>query len=99
VIQAPRLEGKKVIIAEDDPYSLEMIKYMLRDTGITMLIARDGNKVLELFDSGPVDLLLLDIRMPGKDGFEIVREIRKKNPDIPVPENCPVRLCHARSDQ
>ncbi len=83
-IQTPRLDGKKIIIAEDDIYSLEMIKYMLLETGITMLIAHDGNKVLELFNSEPVDMLLLDIRMPGKDGFEVVREIRKKNPHIPI---------------
>jgi two-component system, chemotaxis family, CheB/CheR fusion protein len=84
VIQAPRLEGKKVIIAEDDPYSLEMIKYMLRDTGITIYIAEDGKKALELFKNNPVDLILLDLRMPGKDGFEVAREIRQINPDIPV---------------
>jgi two-component system, chemotaxis family, CheB/CheR fusion protein len=84
VIPPPRLEGKKVIIADDDPYSLEMIKYMLRDTGIIILVAENGNKVLELYNDEVVDLLLLDIRMPGKDGFELVREIREKNPRIPV---------------
>ncbi len=83
-LRVPQLKGKNVIVAEDDPYSLEMIKQMLGETGVNMFIAKEGNKVMELFNSKPVDLLFLDIRMPGKDGFEVVREIRKKNPRIPV---------------
>jgi PAS domain S-box-containing protein len=80
----PRLEGKRIIIAEDDPFSLEMIKHMLKDTGVTMFTAEDGKKTLELFRNEPVDLLLLDIRMPGKNGYEVIKEIRQVNPHVRV---------------
>jgi PAS domain S-box-containing protein len=80
----PRLEGKRIIIAEDDPFSLEMITHLLKETGVTIFAAEDGNKALEVFRKEPVDLILLDIRMPGKNGFEVVREIREVNPHVPV---------------
>ena len=80
----PQLQNKKIIIAEDDPYSVEMMKYMLDDTNITYFFAEDGEKALELFHNEPVDLLMLDIRLPKIDGYELIKEIRKKNKDIPV---------------
>ncbi|MFO7924267.1 MAG: CheR family methyltransferase [Bacteroidales bacterium] len=82
--QTPEFTGKKVIIAEDDPYSLEMLKFMLKATGIEMFAAEDGEEVMDLFNNEKVDIVLLDIRMPKKDGYELIREIRSKDPDIPV---------------
>ncbi len=80
----PDLTGKKVIIADDDPYSLEMLKFVLKETNIIMYVAKNGEKVLDLFYGKKVDILLLDIRMPKKDGYELIKEIRSKDPDIPV---------------
>lgn len=82
--ETPRFKKKKIIIGEDDPYSLEMLKFMLKETGIEMFIAKDGEEVIELYNNEEVDILLLDIRMPKKDGYELIREIRSKNPDIPA---------------
>ena len=84
VVHIPQLEGKKILIAEDDPYSLEMLKIMLQDTKITMLVARDGEEVMDIFKKEFVDILLLDIRMPKKDGYELAREIRSSYPEIPI---------------
>jgi two-component system, chemotaxis family, CheB/CheR fusion protein len=83
-VKLPRFTGKNIIIADDDPYSLEMLKLMLEDTDIKMFIANDGDQVMELYNREKIEILLLDIRMPGKDGYEIARTIRRDNPDIPI---------------
>jgi len=83
-IRVPKLDGKKIIIAEDDMYSLEMIKYMLDATNATYFVAEDGEQTLDLFYNEKVDLLMLDIRLPKIDGYELIREIRKTDKDIPV---------------
>ena len=79
----PDLAGKRILIGEDDPYSLETLKYMLKDTGAEITSAGDGESVLEMFHSQGADIILLDIKMPKKNGYELVREIRSANIDIP----------------
>ncbi len=83
-IHVPQLGGRNILIADDDPYSLAMLEFMLKDTNINILVARDGQQVLDLFYSEQLDMLLLDIRMPRKDGYQLVKEIRTAKKDIPV---------------
>ncbi len=78
----PDLTGKKILIAEDDIYSLELIKYMLLETHADIVIATDGEEAIKEFNND--DFIFLDIRLPHKDGYEIIKEIRAKNKDIPV---------------
>ncbi len=83
-ITAPDLTGKRILIGEDDPYNLEILRFMLKDTGAKISAARDGEKVLELFHSKGADLILLDIRMPKKNGYELLKKIRSTNHGIPA---------------
>jgi two-component system, chemotaxis family, CheB/CheR fusion protein len=83
-VRIPRFEGKKILIADDDPYSLEMLRIMLEDTKISMYVATDGHQVMDIYNKEEVDILLLDIRMPGKDGYELAKNIRIDNPRIPM---------------
>jgi PAS domain S-box-containing protein len=78
----PQLSGKKILIAEDDMFSMEMIVYHLKKTNAALLTARDGKEATKLFKPGKVDLVLLDIRMPGLDGYEVLKKIRLKDPQI-----------------
>jgi PAS domain S-box-containing protein len=80
----PQLREKKVLISEDDFYSREMMIYLLKKTGARLLIAKDGRETIKKFRQNTVDLVLLDIRMPKMDGYEIIRKIRLKNQKIPV---------------
>lgn len=82
--KTPQFPGKKILLAEDDFYSTEMIQYMLKETGTELYLADDGAKALELFNSINPDLVLLDIRLPKIDGNKIITKIREKNPDVPV---------------
>ncbi len=76
--------GKKVLLVEDDEYSMEMMRYMLERRDIKCLVAIDGEEALKVFNKEKVDLVLLDIRLPKINGHEVMKQITKKNKDLPV---------------
>jgi CheY-like chemotaxis protein len=76
----PRLMGKSILLGEDDPYSREMMLYLLKKTNAEVLSAKDGRETLEIFHQNNVDLVLLDLRMPEMDGYQVLKEIRLKKP-------------------
>ncbi len=80
----PRLAGKKLLLSEDDLYSREMMVYLLEKTGAELITATDGRKTLEKFQQHGADLVLLDIRLPELDGYQVLKEIRLVDPYIIV---------------
>jgi len=66
-----------VLIVEDDPSLREIIRLGLEVEGFSVVAAGDGPSALSVFTSESPDLVLLDIMLPGKDGFEVCRELRK----------------------
>lgn len=74
----------KILIAEDELYIREGLKDLLESEGYATVCAEDGAKALTLFDREKPDLVLLDIMIPGKDGYALCREIRQRNAEIPV---------------
>ncbi|CAC9933803.1 transcriptional regulatory protein WalR [Aedoeadaptatus coxii] len=73
----------KILITEDEAAIAEIIAYNLSGEGYETKIASDGVECLEVFDGFQPDLVLLDVMMPRMDGFEALREIRKKS-RVPV---------------
>ena len=73
----------KILITEDESAIAEIIAYNLSNEGYETAMAKDGVACLETFDSWAPDLVLLDVMMPRMDGFETLREIRKKS-RVPV---------------
>lgn len=73
----------KILIAEDESAIAEIIAYNLSNEGYETAMAKDGVACLETFDTWAPDLVLLDVMMPRMDGFETLREIRKKS-RVPV---------------
>lgn len=66
----------KVLIAEDNPVSRELLREILATTNHEIVEAQDGQEALaKIAEAGP-DLVLLDINMPIKDGFAVIRELR-----------------------
>ena len=77
---------KKVILAVDDsPENLDVLKSLLTP-GYTVKAAINGTMALKIAAKSPPDAILLDVRMPGMDGFEVCRKLKQeeKTRDIPV---------------
>ena len=65
-----------ILIVEDDSDLLEVLKYVLEEAGYATSLASDGAQALELARSEPIDLVILDVSMPGKSGIDVVRDLR-----------------------
>lgn len=74
----------KILIVEDDTILANTLKDYFEDNGLKVYHADNGNTALNLYNKKQPHLVLLDIVLPGKDGFEVISEIRKINLDIPV---------------
>src|SRR5579859_2702840 len=66
-----------VLIAEDDPHIQLLIRKQLEVAGYRVSTTSDGNEALHLALEQPPDILILDIMLPGKDGLEICRLVKK----------------------
>jgi PAS domain S-box-containing protein len=75
-----------ILIVDDTPTNLEILFDFLGDTGFTVLVAEDGESAIARAEYAPPDLILLDILMPGIDGFETCRRLKDNEltKDIPV---------------
>ena len=73
-----------VLIVEDNkPVSL-MLSRMVEEAGYGYVMAADGEQALRLFHQRDVGLALIDVELPGLDGFQVAREIRNANPSLPL---------------
>lgn len=73
----PADEASIVLVVDDSPDSLRMLTDALEDSGMTVLVALDGNRALAVLDRITPDIILLDAVMPGVDGFECCRRIKR----------------------
>jgi two-component system response regulator RegX3 len=73
----------RLLVVDDEDAILEFVGYNLRKEGYEVVTARDGDEALALADASPFDLVVLDIMLPGADGFEVCRRLRAKS-DVPV---------------
>ena len=78
-------KDKKILIAEDVESNYLLIEEALQSTKATVLHAENGKEAVEIFEQNPdIDLILMDIKMPVMDGLDATREIKAKNPDVPI---------------
>lgn len=77
------IEGR-VLAVEDDASQRQMLADFLRDLGLEVVEASDGREAIEIFQKGPFDLVISDLRMPEMDGQELLQQIRSINPEVGV---------------
>ena len=76
---------KKILIVEDDPALLDVLSSKVKSLDYTVIEAKDGEQAIIKFNNEFPDLILLDIVMPLKSGFEVLEEIRiKYQSKVPV---------------
>lgn len=74
----------RVLAVDDDPMILELLGAVLTPRGYEIVTAQNGGDALALLESSPVDVVLLDVGMPGVDGMSTLRRIREVHPALPV---------------
>jgi Fe-S oxidoreductase/CheY-like chemotaxis protein len=83
------LQGRKILVVDDEDDARTFISTVLADAGATIIEATDGDQAIELAGKEKLDLITLDISMPGKDGVEVFRELRG-NPNTAALSICVV---------
>jgi two-component system, OmpR family, copper resistance phosphate regulon response regulator CusR len=75
---------RRILIAEDEPRIASFLEKGLRANGFTTTVTEDGQDALGLADSDEFDLLVLDVGLPGRDGFSVLRELRARGRRLPI---------------
>jgi DNA-binding response OmpR family regulator len=70
--------GKKVLIADDEPNIVTALEFLLQRNGYEVTIARNGDEALLLIEQHQPDLVLLDVMMPLKSGYEVCQRMRER---------------------
>jgi two-component system, OmpR family, alkaline phosphatase synthesis response regulator PhoP len=83
---AEDLSAAKVLIADDNPQILELLEAYLEPLGVQVLLAADGQETLLAVEQHQPDLLLLDIMMPKRSGYEVCRLLKddRRYRDMPI---------------
>lgn len=75
--------SKTILLVDDDPMIVDVLRYQLEKEGYQVILAYDGQQALEKAREVKPDLILLDVMMPQKDGWEVCQEIRRTN-SVPI---------------
>ena len=74
----------RILVADDDAKTSGLVVHGLKAEGYAVDLARDGDEAIWLAESHPYDVMVFDVMMPAKDGFTVVRHLRRKNIHVPV---------------
>lgn len=74
----------RILIAEDEPRIASFVEKGLKANGFTTSVAVDGHEAVSKARSGSFDLLILDLGLPGLDGFQVLQELRERGSALPV---------------
>jgi two-component system, OmpR family, alkaline phosphatase synthesis response regulator PhoP len=69
---------RRVLIVDDEPNIVLSLEFLLRQQGYEVSVARDGEEALAAAEAQRLDLVVLDVMLPGLDGFEVCRRLRER---------------------
>jgi DNA-binding response OmpR family regulator len=72
----------KILVVDDDILVLEALEELLKSSGYEVGVAKRGREALDMLDKERFDLLILDVVMPKMTGFDVCREVRKRNDEM-----------------
>ncbi len=75
---------KKILIAEDDPFLSKIMGNRLKEEGFDVTVVHDGQEAMDKIGDCGYELMMLDLIMPNKNGFEVLRHMKDKKCTIPV---------------
>jgi CheY-like chemotaxis protein len=76
--------GGVVLVVDDDPVLVDLLRRLLPEHGFTVVGAASGEEALEVAASQPVDVVVLDLLMPGMSGWELLEQLRERHPGLPA---------------
>ena len=74
----------KIMLADDEESVCKLVEHIVRDCGYEFCFATDGESALKVFEAERPDLLILDIVMPGMDGYQVCRALRESGSLVPI---------------
>lgn len=75
---------KKVLVVDDDPDFVQLMCEFLSNGGYASCAAGDGEEAMDVFQKEKPDIVLTDIKMPSKDGFEFIADVKNLDPAVPI---------------
>jgi two-component system, response regulator, stage 0 sporulation protein F len=75
---------KRILVADDEMSIRLLYSEELREEGYEVFTASNGREALEVVQKEPLDLIILDIKMPEMNGIEVLRRIKEQHPNLPV---------------
>ena len=75
---------KTIIVVEDEIVNALLLQEMLKVLDVNILVLSSGNGLLETVEEKDIDLILMDVRLPGLNGYELTKLVKEKHPNIPV---------------
>ena len=84
VVDDQRLDGLQVLVVDDEPDSRQMVAHVLKRHGASVITAGAVDEALRHIDEDPPHLLIADIGMPGRDGYDLIGDVRSRGHDAQV---------------
>ncbi len=79
-----RMDTIKVLLVDDEAEFSETLMKRMKKRNLDIIDVRSGEEALQILDQCPIDVVILDVRMPGMDGIETLRALKKRHPLIEV---------------
>jgi CheY-like chemotaxis protein len=79
------MQPLRILLVEDDPVFQKIIAHFAGNNGFDLKTTDTGNEALTLLNQFPFDLILLDVEMPGRDGYQTLEMIRQSFVNFPIP--------------